>query len=81
MGKSKITINYKGIGEVLKSTEVIDLLESKAKQIQMRAGEGYEVTTYIGKSRANVSVKAETKKAKRDNSKNNTLLKAMGGLK
>ena len=41
--------------------------------------EGYEVTTYSGRKRANASVHAETYEARKDNYDNNTLLKALGG--
>ena len=53
------------------------MLEEKAKAIQQRAGDGYEVSTYVGKTRANASVRANTVKAIKDTKKNNTLLKAV----
>ena len=46
---------------------------------QNRCGDGYEMTTHVGKNRVNASVHAKTIKARKDNSKNNTLLKAMRG--
>ena len=41
------------------------------------AGEGYEVTWRVGKTRVNASVAAMTPEAKRDNYDNNTLLKSL----
>lgn len=73
----KFELNRNGVAELMKSPAMIELLRDKARGIQEAAGDGYEVSSYIGKSRANVSVKTKTKKAIRDNNKNNTLLKAM----
>ena len=53
------------------------MLENKARAIQQLAGDGYEVSTYVGKTRANASVRANTVKSIKDNKKNNTLLKAV----
>ena len=73
----KFELNYSGVVELMKSLVMIEVLRDKARGIQEAAGDGYEVTSYVGKNRANVSVKTKTKKAIRDNNKNNTLLKAM----
>lgn len=73
----KFELNYSGVAELMKSSVMIEVLRDKARGIQETAGDGYEVTSYMGKNRANVSVKTKTKKAIRDNNKNNTLLKAM----
>ena len=61
----------------MQSGEVASLCESYARNVQSRCGAGYEVTTYVGKTRANASVHAETAEARRDNFENNTLLKAL----
>ncbi|PCR98915.1 hypothetical protein RT41_GL000603 [Lactococcus fujiensis JCM 16395] len=53
------------------------ILEEKATAIQKRCGEGYNHDLHIGKNRANAMVFAETFQAKKDNSKNNTILKAV----
>ena len=54
-----------------------NVLEEKATGIRNRAGEGYKQDTYVGKTRANAMVYADSYAAKRDNMKNNTLLKAV----
>ena len=77
MSNFKFKLNRKGVREFLKSVEVQNMLEEKAKAIQQRAGDGYEVSTYVGKTRANASVRANTVKAIKDTKKNNTLLKAV----
>ena len=56
------------------------ICRSHAQAIANRAGgTGYMVTTYTGRTRVNASVIAATNAAKRDNMKNNTLLKAVRG--
>lgn len=70
-------LNRVGVAELMKSPEMVALLKEKAKAVQEKAESGYEVSSYIGKNRANVSIKTKTKKAMRDNKKNNTLLKAL----
>lgn len=74
---SKFVLNYSGVAELMKSPAMVDLLREKAKSIQDKAGDGYEISSFVGKNRANVSVKTKSRKAIRDNKKNNTLLKAM----
>lgn len=70
-------LNRAGVRELLKSQEMQGILKDHATTIKNRAGDGYEQDIYIGRNRANAMVKAETFKAKKDNSKNNTLLKAV----
>lgn len=73
--KFKFKLNHEGVGELLKSPEMQEVLKSYADQVGARAGAGYDV--YVGKTRANVSV--ATEEAERDNDENNTLLIALGG--
>ncbi|MDT2472084.1 hypothetical protein P7D92_10165 [Enterococcus dongliensis] len=77
MAKMKFKLNYSGVGQLLKSAEMQNVLEEKATGIRNRAGEGYKQDTYVGKTRANAMVYADSYAAKRDNMKNNTLLKAV----
>ncbi|WP_434779957.1 hypothetical protein [Enterococcus thailandicus] len=77
MAKSKFKLNHSGVGQLLKSAEMQGVLTEKATGIRNRAGEGYKQDTYVGKTRANAMVYADSYKAKRDNMKNNTLLKAV----
>lgn len=75
MNKFKFTLNRKGISDLLKGQEMVDVLDFYGKEIQSKAGPGYESDTYIGKTRANASIKAGDRRSYRDNLKNNTLLK------
>ena len=76
-GKVRVELNEKGVRELLQSPEMAAICKEHAQTIANRAGEGYMVTTYTGRTRVNASVYAATDKAKRDNLKNNTLLKAV----
>lgn len=75
----KFQLNRSGVRELLQSDELMEECSKHAKRIQNRCGAGYEMTTHVGKNRVNASVHAKTIKARKDNSKNNTLLKAMRG--
>lgn len=79
MSKVKFKMDKKGIGELLKSKDMTNVLRVYANQVQGRAGDGYDVDTYVGFDRAHAVVYADTYKAKQDNAENNTLLKALGG--
>lgn len=78
MSKVSFELNRAGVRELMKSTEAMAVCKEYASAIRNRAGDGYEVDTYVGKTRANASVYAATYKARRDNYENNTLLKARG---
>ncbi len=77
--KIKVVLNGAGVRSLLKSQEMMSVCEAQAKEIVQRAGEGYETSAYTGKSRVNVSVYPGDYKAMKDNSENNTLLKAVRG--
>lgn len=75
-------LNLKGLNELMKSGEMQSVLNKAASSIQGSAGAGYEIEaahpiSFI----AIASVRAADFKARLDNSKNNTLLKAAGGAK
>ena len=79
MSKVNFKLDRAGVRNMLRSAEAMNLVSQAAGTIQRRCGEGYEVTTYVGKTRVNASVHAATVEARRDNYENNTLLKARGG--
>ncbi|AJD83096.1 hypothetical protein [Streptococcus phage Str-PAP-1] len=70
-------LNRSGVAELMKSQAMQSVLKEHATTIKDRAGDGYEQDIYVGKNRANAMVKAESFKARKDNSENNTLLKAV----
>ncbi|MBC8589330.1 hypothetical protein [Paratissierella segnis] len=77
MAKLKFTLNRKGVGQLLKSDEMQEVLKEYATGIRNRCGDGYEQDTRVGKTRANAMVYANTYQAKADNLRNNTILKAV----
>ena len=81
MSRVRFKLNRQGVRELMRSPEAMSVVTDQANQIQSRCGEGYEVTTMVGKTRAIASVFAATVEARRDNYYNNTLLKARGGGK
>ena len=71
----KFELNRAGVGELLKSSAMQDVLISYADRVADSAGDGYDV--YVGPSRANVSVRIATQEAYYDNLDNNTMEKAL----
>lgn len=77
MGNFKFKLNRSGVSELMKSSEMQAVLTDKASAIRSRCGRGYEQDIYVGKNRANTMVSAASWRARKDNEKNNTLLKAV----
>lgn len=78
MAKIRFELNHAGVRELLRGEPMQELLTDYARQVEARAGDGYEVTTHVGKNRANASVHAVSREALRDTFDNNALLKALG---
>lgn len=77
MSNFKFELNIAGVAELMKSSEMQQVLTAKAKAVRERCGDGYEQDIYVGRNRANAMVSAKAKKAKKDNLENSTLLKAV----
>ena len=75
--KFKFELNSAGVRALLQGPQIQTVLTKYASNIRARAGDGYEQDIHVGKNRANAMVWAESFKAKGDNKKNNTLLKAV----
>lgn len=78
MDKVKIELNSSGIRQLLKSEEMGQMLKQQAEQIRARCGSGYSTDLYQASSRVIAGVFAETAEAAKQNSRENTLLKALG---
>lgn len=76
MSNVKFKLDKAGVRQLLQSSEMASVCKGYADGIRSRCGDGYEVSTYTGKTRVNASVFAATPDARRDNAQNNTLLKA-----
>lgn len=79
MAKVEIVLNPAGVRELLKSDDIMQICKEHANRAVSALGDGYAVNTYVGANRVNAEVSAETFLARRDNMKNNTILKALGG--
>lgn len=77
MSKFVFKLNRSGVAELMKSQAMQDVLSEHAKTIKDRAGDGYEQDIYLGKNRAIAMVSTTSFEARKDNSENNTLLKAV----
>lgn len=78
MDKVKIELNSSGIRQLLKSEEMEQMLKQQAEQVRARCGSGYSTDLYQASSRVIAGVFAETAEAAKQNSRENTLLKALG---
>lgn len=75
----RIKWNKAGFEQVRRLPGVEAKILAIGQDIAKTAGDGYEANLAAGKTRSRVSVRAETFRASRDNAKNNTLVKALGG--
>lgn len=75
--KFEFELNKPAVREFLRGQEMQSFLGEKASKISARCGEGYKSDVYVGTNRANSMISADTFLAKRDNLKNNTILKAL----
>lgn len=79
MAKVEIVLNPAGVRELLKSDAMMQICQQHANRAASTLGDGYAVNKYVGANRVNAEVTAETFLARRDNMKNNSILKALGG--
>lgn len=78
MAKVKIELNSSGIRQLLRSEEMGQMLKQQAEQVRARCGSGYSTDLYQASSRVIAGIFAETAEAAKQNSRENTLLKALG---
>lgn len=77
--KVKFQLNPEGVRQLLTSPEMMAICKEYADNAASSLGSGYEVSTHTGAKRVNAEVAAVTFKARKDNSENNTILKAIRG--
>lgn len=78
--KVRVVPNAAGIREMLTSAGVSDAVMGVAEQIAGRAGAGYVAVRGTSSTvRAHAFARTDTPEAMRDNARNATLLKSMGG--
>ena len=79
MAKVRFELNREGVRELMRSNEMTAVCKEYADRAANSLGAGYEVTTQVGKNRTNAEVAAVSYAAKKANSENNTILKALRG--
>lgn len=77
MSKTQFKLNRAGVRALMQSAEMQSVLKDKANNAVSRLGPGYDSDIYIGENRANAMVYADSFKARRENAKHNTILKAV----
>lgn len=77
MVKSRIKLNLQGINEVMKSPEIQAAVEEAGKAVANKCGQDYDTKSGTIKYIAFCNVFPNTKKAAKDNSENNTLIKSL----
>ncbi|QHO91028.1 hypothetical protein CWT12_06450 [Actinomyces sp. 432] len=78
MARAKITLNRKGIAQLLRSPDARAAVDAAAGQVRARAGEGFGTVTGTG-NRARAYVRAETYDAHRRQARDHILEQAAGG--
>lgn len=80
MSRVRVVMNSAGAHSLLTSGEVESLVGGLASQVAARAGHGFEASTWRGDSRVIGSVETASFAAMRRNSRDQTLLRALGGI-
>ena len=84
MSKVKVEANFAGYSELRNSPEIVSMMQKIADTALAQLGDGYtsEVQHYTGGAlpgKAVVKVYAETASARRENYRDNTIMKAVFG--
>lgn len=79
MAKVRFELNRNGVRDLLRSPEMMAVCQQYANRALSSLGPGYEVNTMTGRNRVNAEVQAVTYAARKENLKDNTILKALGG--
>jgi hypothetical protein len=74
---TKFELNKPGVRSMLQSADARRICEQVAREIANRAGEGFEVDSAIGRTRARASVFTATSSARRRQAKEHTLQKSL----
>lgn len=77
MSNFKFELNREGVRELMQGEAMMQICKGHADSALSKLGDGYTVTTHVGKTRVNASVGAQTYAARKENSENNSILKAV----
>ena len=78
MNNLKVVLNTQGVRELLESDEMLAVCQEHAEEIAKRCGDGYTSGYFKGTDRWKSTVYADSQEARKDNSENNTIVKAVG---
>ena len=81
MSSVEFELNLAGLNELMKSPEMVEILESATSQVASAAGSGFGKRVGQGSFTAIGNVFAENKEAASKCYKENTLLKALGSAR
>lgn len=73
----KLVLNKKAFVELMKSGEMQRHLLRRAQKVKAAAGDGFDESVFVGKNRARASVITATAEARRKQSKDNILQRAL----
>jgi hypothetical protein len=79
--KFKFELDRAGVKELMQGSEMQSIINGAGRAVQSAAGDGYSLTTGVGRTRAQALVYADTPKARALNRKNQTLQKALGSVR
>lgn len=77
MSNFRFELNRAGVRQLLRGDAIQGALKGCASRAKSKLPSGYEQDIYIGKNRSNAMIWAETASARKDNSDNNSILKAL----
>lgn len=80
MANVKFELNLAGLNELMKSSEMQNVLEGAAAQAVNNAGDGYDSRVHVANWVAIANVYPVTRAAAKNNLENNTLLRAVGSV-
>lgn len=73
----RIVLNHQGFHDMLTGGPVVDLVGKVVDAIAADAGDGYDGSVIVGKTRARGSVITASYEARAENARHNTLLRAL----
>lgn len=74
----KIKINHGAVRQLLTGGDIETIMIGLGRKIAAAAGEGVEVSSWVGRNRVRVTVRTATPEAMLDEAKNRTLTRAVG---
>lgn len=77
MADVKFELNLPGLNELMKSPEMQAVLDEAGERVRQAAGDGYATSSRTGRFIGFCNIYPDDSKAAKDNSANNTLLKAL----